>query len=54
MENPEFTAIFGAGGAVSRAIKGFEPRAQQARMGAAVAHAVGEGEPLVVEARKKS
>lgn len=50
MEDAELTAIFGAGGAVSRAIKGFEPRAQQARMGAAVAHAVGEGEHLVVEA----
>ncbi|OGR62656.1 MAG: hypothetical protein A2X31_02480 [Elusimicrobia bacterium GWB2_63_22] len=50
MENAEFTDIFGAGGAVSRAIKGFEPRGQQARMAAAVAQAVGEGEHLVVEA----
>ncbi|MDD2806473.1 MAG: helicase C-terminal domain-containing protein [Elusimicrobiales bacterium] len=50
MGNAEFADIFGAGGAVSKAIKGFEPRAQQARMAEAVAYAVGEGEHLVVEA----
>ena len=50
MPNAEYADIFGAGGAVSRAIKGFEPRGQQARMAAAVAQAVGEGEHLVVEA----
>lgn len=47
---PEFTAVFGAGGAVSRAIKGFEPRGQQARMAAAVARAIAAREHLVVEA----
>lgn len=50
MDNPELGAIFDAEGAVSRAIKGFEPRAQQARMAEAVARALEEPRHLVVEA----
>jgi ATP-dependent DNA helicase DinG len=48
--SPELSAIFGAGGAVSKAIKGFEPRGEQAHMAAAVAHAIAERKHLVVEA----
>ncbi|HBA61073.1 MAG TPA: hypothetical protein DCZ92_09695 [Elusimicrobia bacterium] len=48
--NAELEALFGPGGGVSRAIKGFEPRAQQARMSAAVARAISERKHLVVEA----
>ncbi|KAF0126211.1 MAG: ATP-dependent DNA helicase DinG [Elusimicrobia bacterium] len=48
--SPELSAIFGAGGAVSRAIKGFEPRGEQACLAAAVAHAIAGRRHLMAEA----
>ena len=48
--NPELEALFGPDGGVARAIKGFEPRPEQAQMAAAVAKSLGETRHLIVEA----
>src|SRR3954449_13479160 len=42
--------VFGAGGALARTLPGFEPRAEQATLAAAVEHALAAGEHLVAEA----
>jgi ATP-dependent DNA helicase DinG len=49
-DNPELQALFGPGGGVSLAIKGFESRPEQARMAAGVAQALEQNSHLIVEA----
>ena len=41
---------FGSGGALARALTGFEPRAEQAALAAAVDFALSTGDHLVAEA----
>ncbi|HEY5293928.1 MAG TPA: ATP-dependent DNA helicase [Gaiellaceae bacterium] len=43
-------SFFGAGGALERALPGYEPRAEQAALASAVEHAFATGEHLVAEA----
>ena len=42
--------VFGPGGALERALPGYEPRAEQAALAAAVEHALDVGEHLLAEA----
>src|SRR3954447_675797 len=47
---PSVDSVFGPGGAIERALPGYEPRPEQAALAAAVEQALATGEHLVAEA----
>jgi ATP-dependent DNA helicase DinG len=46
----DYSDVFGAGGALARALPGYARRAEQSAMASAVGRALALGEPLIVEA----